>query len=334
MSREMGEQPDVLASLVARWETHCAAVAAIVPRPLAGVVFLARGSSHNAALLGRYAVELASGRPAGLVAPSVHTRYQSFVDYSGYLVVALSQSGETPEIVTTSERLRESGARVVAITNGPVSSLVGAADLTLSLDAGEERAVPATKTVTAQMLLVLAVAASLGRIPVEARDLIRLPAAVAEVLSDPSPARALVSRWSEQRRLLVSARGLLVAASVETALKVKETAGVFAQGMSSADLLHGPIAAVADVPILTFVGPGQAGSDVDAVIGRLRAMGEDVAVCSTSPSAELPLPPGLPEPLDVLVATVRGQQVARDWALAAGRDPDAPLGLTKVTATT
>jgi glucosamine--fructose-6-phosphate aminotransferase (isomerizing) len=334
MTMEMAEQPAVLASLAERWEEHRAAVAAVAPRPLAGVVFLARGSSHNAALLGRYVVELASGRPAGLVAPSVHTRYNGLIDYSGYLVVALSQSGETPEIVTTSQRLREAGARVVAITNRAESGLAAAADLTLALGAGEELAVPATKTVTAQMLLVLAVAAALGPVGVDSRDLLRLPGAVAEVLADPSPSHMLVNRWIHQRRLLVSARGLLVAASMETALKIKETAGVFAQGMSSADLLHGPIAAVSDVPILTFVGPGQAGADVGSLIERLRSMGEDVAVCSASPDATLPLPGGLPEPLDVVVATVRGQQLARDWALAAGRDPDAPEGLSKVTATT
>ena len=101
MAAEMAAQPEVLARLVARAPADAAAVRAVVPRPLAGVVFLARGSSDNAAMFGRYLAELRAGRPAGLAAPSLYTRYHADVDWHGYLLIALSQSGATPEIIST-----------------------------------------------------------------------------------------------------------------------------------------------------------------------------------------------------------------------------------------
>ena len=128
--------------------------------PLAGVVFVARGSSDNAAVYGRYLAELASGRPAGLAAPSLHTLYNARAHYAGFLVVAISQSGATPEIVTVCRRLRSAGARTVAIVNDADSPLAGAVDGVLRSSAGPELAVPATKTVTGQMLAVAAVAAA------------------------------------------------------------------------------------------------------------------------------------------------------------------------------
>lgn len=334
MAREMAAQPAILASIAARWDEHRAAVAAVVPESLAGIAFVARGSSDNAALLGRYAAELAAGRPASLVAPSLHTRYRADVDYSGHLVVALSQSGETPEIVSTAERLRSRGARVVAITNGPASALARAADVTLALGAGEELAVPATKTATAQMLLVLAVAAGLGDPGLGAADLARLPGDVAAILADDEPAGTLVARWVTSDRLLVAARGLLLAAALEAALKVRETARLFAQGISTADLLHGPIASVdAGLPVLLLDGGGPVSKDVTELAGRLDEIGASVASCGTAAAAELSLPAGLPEPLQAIAATVRGQQVALAWARSRGLDPDAPAGLSKVTRT-
>ena len=110
MAAEMADQPEVLARLVERAPADAAAVRAVVPRPLAGIVFLARGSSDNAAVFGRYLAELCAGRPAGLAAPSLYTRYHAEVDWRGYLMVALSQSGATPEIISTCQAARAGGA--------------------------------------------------------------------------------------------------------------------------------------------------------------------------------------------------------------------------------
>ena len=334
MRAEMAEQPDALRRLADRFDGDASAVRAVLPDPLAGVVFLARGSSDNAAVYGRYLAELASGRPAGLAAPSLHTLYDAPARYDGFLVVAISQSGETPEIVTVCRRLGEAGARTVAVVNDADTPLGGVADAVLALGVGPERAVPATKTVTGQMLAMAAVAAATGPVPFDGGELGAMPDAVRAVLDDPEPADALAARWSDSARLFVAARGLLYAAALEAALKIKETTGILAEGISAADLRHGPIGvARSDVPVLALDGGGAGREDVRAVAGLARERGAPVAVCGDAPDAELPLPQGLPEALAVFPATVRAQQLAAAMAAARGIDPDTPAGLTKVTPT-
>jgi glutamine---fructose-6-phosphate transaminase (isomerizing) len=379
MAAEMAEQPEALARVIARAPADAAAVRAVVPGPLAGVVFLARGSSDNAAVFGRYLVELCAGRPAGLAAPSLYTRYHATVDWRGYLVVALSQSGATPEIVSTCGAMRAAGATVLGVTNEPGSPLADTVDLLLETGAGPELAIPATKTVTTQFAVLTTVATAAasrevpghgvrglppgeaecspgpaakapltesvepfghrgvpgGRSPGPAGQagggaegtLTGLPGAVAAVLADPGPARWLADRWQRLDRLVVAGRGLAYAAALETALKVKETTGILAEGISTADLLHGPIAAVyAGAPVLLVGGGGPA----DADLADLRAL-----LASREAEAEsLPVPPGLPETAQVITAIVRGQQLAMELALARGTDPDTPAHLSKVTATT
>jgi len=287
MAAEMAAQPDVLTRVTARAPMDTSAVRAVLPRPLAGIVFLARGSSDNAAVFGRYLAELRSGRPAGLAAPSLYTRYHATVDWHGYLVVALSQSGATPEIISTCQAVRAGGAVVLGITNEPGSPLADAVDLLLTTDAGPERAVPATKTVTAQLAVLATVTSALRAGPVPDGTLDGLPGAVATVLGDPGPMRRLADRWRDLDRLVVAGRGLAYAAALETALKVKETTGILAEGISTADLLHGPIAAVyAGAPVLLVDGGGPADTDT----AELRAL----LTSRQAQAASLPLPPGMP----------------------------------------
>ena len=337
MAAEMAEQPEVLAGVLSRAEADAADLRAVLPGPLAGTMFLARGSSDNAAVFGRYLVELRSGRPAGLMAPSLYTRYHAAVDWSGFLVVALSQSGATPEIVRTCADLQAAGAVVIGLTNLPGSPLAQVVDRELLARAGPERAVPATKTVTAQLALLVTVTSALATARPQpggkatategASELAGLPQAVAAVLDDPGPARRLAARWRGLDRLVVAGRGLAYAAALETALKIKETTGILAEGMSTADLLHGPIATVyAGAPVLLIKGGGPADTDLADLRDLLTARGAE--------QAELPLPPGQPETAQVITAVVRGQQLARELALARGADPDAPAHLSKVTATT
>ena len=189
--------------------------------------------------------------PAGLAAPSLYTRYHADVNWHGYLMIALSQSGATPEIISTCRAVRSAGATVIGITNEPGSPLATAVHLVLATEAGPELAVPATKTVTAQLAALVTVAAALGPGPAMADTLAGLPAAVDATLADPGPARELAGRWCAIDRLVVAGRGLGYAAALETALKVAETTGILAEGMSAADLYHGPIAAVyAGAPVL------------------------------------------------------------------------------------
>lgn len=334
MTAEMAEQPAVLERLIARADAIAAEVRALAPEPLHGSAIVARGSSDHASVYGRYLLELASGRPVSLAAPSLHLLYDAQVDYTGQLAVAVSQSGATPEIVSTLERLGAAGARTLAITNDGDSALASAAGAVVALEAGAELAVPATKTVTAQLLAFALIARGLGPVPFSDDELRALPGAVAAVLDDPAPARAAAAVLADDTRMVVTARGLLYGAALEGALKLQETAAIAADGYSSADLRHGPITIVeAGFPVLALsAGDGPAAADVAELVTLLRERGARVLTLSTAAGADLPLPP-VTEGLAPLVAVVRAQQLAFELALLRGRDPDAPANLSKVTAT-
>jgi glucosamine--fructose-6-phosphate aminotransferase (isomerizing) len=329
MRAEMAEQPAVLEQLLARCREAAQPLRGAAPD---GVVIVARGSSDHAAVYGRYLLELAVGRPVALAAPSLITRYGARTNTAGWLVVGVSQSGETPEVVEVVEHLRAGGGRAVAITNGARSPLAEAAEVVLELGAGEERAVPATKTLTTTLAAFAVLAEALGEVPFGADELARVPAAVVEVLEDGAPAAALAEAWQRAGGVLVAARGWLYAAALESALKIREAARLDAEGYSSADLLHGPIAAVgAGDPVLAFAWPGPTAADIDELARALLDRGADLR--RASPDGDLRLPAGVPEALAPIAAVVRGQQLALELALRRGLDPDAPRGLSKVTAT-
>ena len=341
MNSEMAEQPQVLARLVERFDAiadQVRAVAAEQPGGLKGVAFLARGSSDNSALLARYAIEQRTGLPTSLVAPSILTVYGKRPElYGGWLLVALSQSGRTPEIVDIAARYAECGASVVAVTNDPESALAQESRLHIDLGAGPELAVPATKTVTSQMLAVLAIAAGLG--DVDATDslsiagLARLPEYVAEILADQTSIEHAVATLAEHRRLAVVGRGACYPAALETALKLQETLGVMAQGFSAADFRHGPIAVCGpDAPAVLIAGSGPADDDTRALRPELADRSAPTVEFGTGPAADAKWP-ALPTMAECILATVRGQQLALATAAYLGINPDQPVGLNKVTLT-
>jgi glutamine---fructose-6-phosphate transaminase (isomerizing) len=334
MSAEMAEQPERLRELIGRTDAITAAVQAVAPRPLRGISLVARGSSDHAAIYGRYLLEQATGKPVSLAAPSLYTLYGVRGDYAGQLAIAISQSGRTPEIVTTLSRLCEAGARGLAITNDGTSEIAQAAREVLELGVGEERAVPATKTVTAQFVSFAQIAQALGDTPFSRAELELVPSWVQQVLDDPEPAQIGAEALIGASHLIVVARGFLYGAALETALKIKETCSILADGYSAADLRHGPIAAVTrDFPVVAISTPGPAAVDVLELVAEFRRRGARPLLISPDDDADIPLPSGVPEALAPIVAVVRGQQVARALALALDLDPDNPPGLSKVTVT-
>jgi glutamine---fructose-6-phosphate transaminase (isomerizing) len=334
MDREMRQQPEILSRLLARRGEIIGSVRGVLPGDLAGVVLIARGSSDHAAILGRYLIEAVARRPVGLAAPSVLTLYGSEVDYRGYLVVAVSQSGRTPEIVDVLGRARARGARTVAITNEADSPLAEGADVTVHLDAGTEEAVPATKTFTAQVAAFALLAGAFGSVPWDEDAWERVPASVSSVLEDPEPAGLVAEALREAEGLIAVGRGYLFAIALEAALKLKEVTGILAEGYSAADLLHGPVAVVEQgFPVLTFVAPGPARASMEELRAVLDRRGARVFLVGEDPTADLPVPGGIPEPLATIPVAVRAQQLAYSLGLRKGLDPDVPEGLTKVTFT-
>jgi glucosamine--fructose-6-phosphate aminotransferase (isomerizing) len=333
MASEMAAQPAILDALVARRAEISRVVRAVVPHHLSGITLVARGSSDNAAVYGRYLLEMAAGRPAALAAPSVHTVYGSAVDYSGYLAIGLSQSGRTPEIIDVLAAMRRQGARTIAIVNDDDSPLRDAADAAIDIGAGVEEAVPATKSFTATLLAVALVADALGPAPWPDGALQNLPAQVDLILRDAPAVDPVARAFDGCDHLLVTARGLLLVAALETALKIRETSAVLAEAMSSADLRHGPIAAVgAGHPVVAITG-AQTHEDIEDVVTMLRGRGAVVRTVSVAPDADIALPTAVPEQLLPIVASVRGQQIAARMAAQRNLDPDRPGGLSKVTPT-
>ena len=333
MSQEMDEQPAALARLADRFEAIVEELRHHGAESRRGLAVLARGSSDNAARVASYAAQARSGTPVSLLTPSVYTAYgQSPAAYASWLVLALSQSGRTPEIVDLAASCREAGALVVGVTNDGDSPLAAVSDVPVVLGVGEEKAVPATKTVTAQMLAGLAVATALGGPRVSGGELAGLGDQAREVLDDGESMQALGGELAAFGAMALVGRGFCDAAAFESALKLQETAGVAAHGFSTADFRHGPVhLAHAGVPVIGFAGDGPADDDTRDLIDALRADGR-LARLIGSGDADAGLPATSPE-LTTILATIRGQQLALAISRARGIDPDQPEGLSKVTPT-
>jgi glutamine---fructose-6-phosphate transaminase (isomerizing) len=332
MAREITQQVGVLRSLIGRRDEVVASLREVLPPRTVGVTLVARGTSANAALYGRYLLEVASGHAVRFAAPSVHTVYGRTFDETGHVAVGVSQSGRTPEIIDVLGTMQRRGAVGVAITNEPDSPLAATADVVVSLGAGREEAVPATKTFTAQLVAFALLSEALGaEWPATAWS--AAADAVADVVADEVPA-VTAAPLVDADEVVCTARGYLLGVAHEVALKLRETAGLHAVAYSAAELRHGPIAAVTpDVAAVALVAPGAAGEDTADVAVELRRRGGHVLVVGPTPDATLRVPAGLPEPLAALPIAVRGQQLALACALRRGRDPDRPAGLSKVTMT-
>lgn len=341
MRAEIGEQPAALRRTLDALLPRMSDVG-LLARGTRQVLFIARGSSDNAAVYGRYLVESQTGRLATLAAPSIATTYKRKLDLGGVLAVAISQSGKTEEIVETMDWAARCGARTVAVTNAADSPLADAAEVALITEAGDEFAVPATKTYTTQLAALSVLALGLGA-EVDLADLRRAPDEVQRLIeeTEASPAlEAMVAGLAEVPGTVVSGRGIAFGTALELALKLKEACYLHAMGLSYADLLHGPIAVVdEDTPaILVAADEGPTLPGTIALARRVTGAGaraygvgggEGLAeACSYA------LPgPSLPEWVAPLALIVPGQILVEALARRLGLDPDVPRGLNKVTQT-
>ncbi|WP_091550259.1 SIS domain-containing protein [Micromonospora pattaloongensis] len=344
MAADIAEQPAGYARLLE--PTHAAAIArvaaVIAERRPRHVVFTARGTSDHAALYAAYLTEIRLGLPAGLASPSAVTVFGARPDLSRALVVAVSQSGGSPDLAEVVRVARESGALTVSVTNNPASPLAEAAELSVDVAAGHERAVAATKTYTAELLALLmlieGVRAGDGALPADELAALRaLPELAGRTLDDPT-ARDLAPRYRFAARTVTTGRGYAYPTAREAALKLMETSYLPALAFSGADLLHGPLAmADPDVPVLAVVGGGPGGRAMREVLTRLGERRADVlavgAAAGTVPAAARIVVPDVDERHAPLLDILPLQQLALALALARGEDPDAPRGLSKVTST-
>ncbi len=342
LQREIFEQPEALARLL---EAERATVTRLVDtlrhREVRYVVIAARGTSLNA---GRYAAHLWGtiiGWPVVLAYPSLHTIYHRPPNMRDALVVGISQSGQSPDIVSVVQAGRQQGAFTLAITNTPDSPLAQAADEVLFIHAGPERAVAATKTYTAQLTAVAMMAAAWQDDQTPWQELLALPDHVQAALQSEGE----VSRWAERYRFMercvILGRGYELATAFEWALKITELSYVQAQPFSVADFQHGPVALVeSGFPVFVVATAGAPFAATLEFLVHLRdGLNADVAVLSDQRQAldlahtPLPVPAGVPEWLRPVVSIVPAQLFAYHLTRIKELNTESPRHLRKVTET-
>lgn len=340
MLSEIEQQPAALARTIKREakkiERFAAQLKAHRPRL---IVLVARGSSDNAALFGRYLLELTTGIPVSLAAPAVHTLYKKRLDLRGALVVGISQSGAGVDINLTLDNAKRSGATTLAITNEADSAMTRLADETFLIHAGRERSVAATKTYTGQLLIFHLLARALGDSRTQA-EIERLPELAAAALELRPQIAAMVERYVFMDQCVVVGRGLSYANAYEFAIKLMETCYVVAERFSGADFLHGPIAMLdSGFPVFLFAPPGPTLKGMRELLTKVNDIGAETIVISSEASAlklakrGLKIPQRINELLTPIPYIIPAQLFAALLAEAKGLSPDQPRSLSKVTKT-
>ena len=305
------------------------------------VVLVARGTSDNAALFGRYLLEMTTGIPVSLAAPSITTLYDARVDYRDALVVAISQSGESTDTNLVLERAGAAGALTLGITNESASHLARLAEHVWLVRAGRERAVAATKTYTGQVLMMYLLAYALGG-RVRITNLDRIPEAVDQALALEAEIDDLSNRCRFMRHAVVVGRGLNYSNAFEFALKLMETCYVVAERFSSADFRHGPIALVEpSFPVFAFAPPGKTWPSMGETLAKLKGLRAEIVAISDAGNRDLAdcatrivrLPRRMGELLTPIPYIVPAQIFAACLAVQKGLDPDQPRTISKVTLT-
>jgi glucosamine--fructose-6-phosphate aminotransferase (isomerizing) len=339
---EILEQPDAVQRLLDAAPAAFAPIsAALESRRPRFAVIAARGTSDNAGIYAQYLLAIRNGLVVALAAPSTISLYGARPDMADALVVGISQSGRSPDILAVVEEARRQGALTVALTNDTDSALAETADHVVDLQAGPERATAATKTYTTELLAAALLSTALDRPAAgETIDLAALPALMSAALVAESHARDLAAAHAGRQRAVVLGRGYSYPSAREWALKLQEVALVAAMSYSAADFEHGPLAlAEPGLPVLA-VAPS--GTGLDAQVALLARLKEDhgarLLVISDAPAVReidegLALPDGIPPWLAPIVEILPAQLYAYHLTIARGLDPDHPRTITKVTET-
>ncbi len=338
---EILEQPDVVGRLVAGAGPGIEAIAAAIrSADPAFVLIAARGTSDHAAIYAQYLFGVRHRLPIALAAPSIQSLYGVRPGVERALVIGISQSGASPDVVGVVRSAREAGAPTVAITNAPDSDLGDAAEHVIDLRAGPEMAVAATKTYTAELTTLAMLSAALAGDGRDRAALESLPAAIEAALALEPEIEAAALRHADAERCVVLGRGFEYATARELALKMKELGRVMADPYSAADFEHGPRALVEPgFPVVGVVSSGPTWPETADLLRRLRdEQGASLLVLSDEPGAAelgewLRVPAGPPEWLRPIVSIVVGQLFALHLALARRVDPERPAHLRKVTLT-
>ena len=349
LENEIASQPDVVKRILEDETRHIKKIVAQIPA-FDYALIAARGSSDHAATYAKYVWTALAGYPVALAAPSLLTMYKTQVRLAGALVVGISQSGQSPDIIAILEEGKRQGRPTLAITNDGSSPLASIADHVIELHAGQERSIAATKTYTAQLAVMAIFAATLSGNAEHLDALQQIPSAMDYTLQLDSQLAQRVERYRYMDRCIVIGRGYNYATSFELALKLKELTYIMASAYSSADFRHGPIATIeSGVPVFLFMPAGAIYDDMLDLAIELKRREAELLIISefggkprpyystkralSLARTALPISPGVPEWLTPLITIIPGQLFALHLALTKGLNPDVPRGLHKVTKT-
>lgn len=336
MASEIAETPKVFRAIFDNKAAIDALKNLLDEEKIQSVLILARGTSDNAAHYLKYLIETQIGLPVGLTSPSSVTIYGARLKYSNTLIVAISQSGQSPDLVKFATSARQANAYVIAMTNDANSPLATASHIHLSLLAGPELAVAATKSYNAQLLLsYLLVAAWTGK-KIDGEQIIR---EAGRLVATKDLVTQAVQAASLDKEVVILGRGFAYSNAREAALKIQETCKISVQGLSSADYLHGPISALTAQTQVFIVAPAHMPvTSINEATARIRKTnsrifwignggtpeGNDIVLAGSNCADEI---------TSTIVDAIVLQRFALEFAVASGFDPDAPIGLSKVTLT-
>jgi glucosamine--fructose-6-phosphate aminotransferase (isomerizing) len=342
LHNEILEQPESLGRLLSSQRNRVEKIADSISSQDTRFIFLAaRGTSDNAGRYANYLWGARNGLPLALATPSLFTYYKRPPRLRGAFVVGISQSGQSPDIISVLEEGRRQGCPTLAITNEPDSPLAQAADLVLDIQAGVERAVAATKTYTAELLAIAMLSAGMSGSDQAWQELERVPGWVESVLKVDPEIAGMAQRYRYMNQCVVLGRGYNYATAFEWALKIKELSYVAAEPYSPADFLHGPIAIVdRGFPVLAVAPEGKVFDSLMGLLNQLKheQLAELVVISNAAESLKLAqspiaLPAGVPEWLTPIVSIVPSQLFAYHLTRAKGYDAEKPRTIRKVTET-
>jgi glucosamine--fructose-6-phosphate aminotransferase (isomerizing) len=339
--REIHEQPEVLRRLLAEERAAVAALAEeITRRAVDHVIIAGRGTSDNAARYAQYLLGAYNRLPVGLAAPGLFTIYDAPPRFGNALVLGISQSGKSPDIVAVLAEARRQGALTAAFTNSPESDLGEVADHVIALRAGEEQSVAATKTYMAELAALAMLSVALAADQPRSVLLEEIPEKVREALEMHEGMGRTAERYRYMASCVTIGRGYNYSTAFELALKLKEMTYTVVEPYSSADFLHGPLALLAPgFPVITIAPSGKMLPELRTFMAQVQAREAELVVISDDADAlaaariPLALPPGVPEWLSPLPAIAVGQLFAMELAVARDLNPDQPRALRKVTET-
>jgi glutamine---fructose-6-phosphate transaminase (isomerizing) len=341
MIKEINEQPDILEScLQNNMNTIKEIVRQIRERNIGTVFIAARGTSDHAAVYGKYVIEILTGIPVALAAPSVFTMYNKSLNLKDTLVIGISQSGEAEDVREVVSSAAASGSITISITNNGNSPLACGAAYHLDCSAGPELSVAATKTFSAEMFLLAQLAACWSDNSNIRDELSTVPAKIRQTLKTSDGIKNKVQRYVFMNECFVLARGINYAVALECALKIQETTYIRAKAFASSDFYHGPLALIdRNIPVIVFIPEGPSFKDSLQMIKKLADNGIDIIAVSNckdvlaASNCGFAIPRTENDIISPYPNVVISQLFACELALAKGLDPDKPRRLNKVTIT-